>query len=183
MALIAFKQRRAEIVLQLLDLLAQRGLRHVQLDRGAGEVEFFGDHDRVAQQAQLDAMRNAGLAGKAYNEVENFRIMGDYYYKNTYGFTMAYNGTWGTSDKTLYSPASVVGSANGSPNTQSLIWEADWVPFGKSADTVWDFEKNLKIGLQYTDYLEFNGGTNNFDGFGHNASGMNTLYLYLWMAF
>ncbi len=148
-----------------------------------GNHLFAIDTNILQQQAQLDAMHNAGLADKSYNEMENFRIAADYYYKNTYGFTMAYNGIWGTSDKTLYAPASVVGSANGSPNTQSLTWEADWVPFGKSADTVWDFEKNLKVGLQYTDYLEFNGGTNNFDGFGHNASGMNTLYLYVWMAF
>ena len=53
---------------------------------------------------------------------------------------------------------------------------------GKSADTGWALEKNLKLGVQYVDYLEFNGGTRNYDGFGHNASGNNTLYVYLWTA-
>jgi hypothetical protein len=29
----------------------------------------------------------------------------------------------------------------------------------------------------------FNGGTKNFDGFGHDASDNNTLFLYAWLAF
>jgi hypothetical protein len=29
----------------------------------------------------------------------------------------------------------------------------------------------------------FNGGTKNYDGFGDNASGNNTLFLYAWLAF
>lgn len=148
-----------------------------------GNHLFAVDTNLIQQQAQLDAAHAAGMAASAYNELEQFRIAGDYYYKNTYGFTMAYSGTWGTSDKTYYAPAPLVGSANGSPNTSAITWEVDWVPFGKDANTVWDFEKNIKIGAQYTDYLEFNGGTSNFDGYGHNASGMNTFYLYLWTAF
>lgn len=42
---------------------------------------------------------------------------------------------------------------------------------------------NLKIGLQYVAYTMFNGGTQNYDGFGRNASGNNTAFLYAWMAF
>jgi hypothetical protein len=43
-------------------------------------------------------------------------------------------------------------------------WGAPWV--------------NLKLGIQYTLYTQFNGGTNNYDGFGRNASGNNTLLLF-----
>jgi|BEDMetMinimDraft_2_1075160.scaffolds.fasta_scaffold00574_8 hypothetical protein len=136
----------------------------------------------IQQQMNLGASYAAGQASKEWNDLTQFRIMGDYYYKNTYGFTLAFNDTFGSHDALLYAPAPLVGSANGSPNYKSITAELDWVPFGKSADTVWDFEKNLKIGLQYTAYLEFNGGTSNFDGYGHNASGMNTLYLYAWLA-
>ena len=42
---------------------------------------------------------------------------------------------------------------------------------------------NLKIGLRSTIYTRFNGGTTNYDGFGRNASGNNTLFLYSWMEF
>jgi hypothetical protein len=42
---------------------------------------------------------------------------------------------------------------------------------------------NLRIGLQYTGYLRFNGGASNYDGFGGSASQNNSLFLFSWMAF
>jgi hypothetical protein len=50
--------------------------------------------------------------------------------------------------------------------------EVDYVPW-----------LNIKLGLQYTAYLKFNGGTSDYDGAGRNASANNLLYLYLWLAF
>lgn len=73
------------------------------------------------------------------------------------------------------------GSANGKPNSNAFIVEADWIPFGKEGSWARPFV-NLKIGLQYVIYTQFNGGNANYDGFGRNASGNNTLFLYAWMA-
>ena len=42
---------------------------------------------------------------------------------------------------------------------------------------------NLKLGIQYTAYTQFNGGSKNYDGFGRNAGDNNTLFLFAWMAF
>ena len=56
------------------------------------------------------------------------------------------------------------------------------MPFGKEGSWASPWA-NLKIGLQYTIYTRFNGGTHNYDGFGRNASDNNTLFLYAWMAF
>jgi hypothetical protein len=42
---------------------------------------------------------------------------------------------------------------------------------------------NLKLGAQYTAYTRFNGGTKNYDGFGRNATGNNTLFLFASLAF
>jgi hypothetical protein len=74
------------------------------------------------------------------------------------------------------------GSANGKPNSNEFILEADYVPFGK-ADSWAGPWVNLKLGIQYTIYTEFNGGTSNYDGNGRNASANNTLYLFAWMIF
>jgi hypothetical protein len=60
--------------------------------------------------------------------------------------------------------------------------EADWVPFGKEDSWARPFI-NWKLGLQYTIYTEFNGASNNYDGYGRNASDNNTLYLFLWTVF
>jgi hypothetical protein len=66
----------------------------------------------------------------------------------------------------------VTGSRNGSPDSRGLKIEFDYVPW-----------LNTKIGLQYTAYLEFNGASKNYDGFGRSASDNNTLYAFLWTAF
>jgi hypothetical protein len=71
---------------------------------------------------------------------------------------------------------------NGKPNSNSVTVEVAWVPFGK--DDSWGRPlTNLKLGIQYTIYTMFNDGTNNYDGFGHDASRNNTLFLYAWLAF
>jgi hypothetical protein len=56
------------------------------------------------------------------------------------------------------------------------------VPFGKAES--WGRPlANLKLGIQYTIYTVYNGGGQNYDGFGRNASDNNTLFLYAWLAF
>ena len=52
----------------------------------------------------------------------------------------------------------------------------------------YDYKKwNARVGLQYTTYLHLYGASNNFDGSylggQHNASGNNSLFAYLWIAF
>ena len=82
----------------------------------------------------------------------------------------------------LYAAAPVTGNANSKPNSNAFILEADWVPFGKQDSWAAPFA-NLKLGLQYTIYTQFNGGSTNYDGYGRNASGNNTLYAFACLAF
>ena len=56
LALVAQQQRRADLLLELADLLAQRRLGHVQPLRRAAEVQLFRDDDEVAQMAELHAV-------------------------------------------------------------------------------------------------------------------------------
>jgi hypothetical protein len=42
---------------------------------------------------------------------------------------------------------------------------------------------NLRLGIQYTGYTRFDGGTSNYDGTGRSASDNNTLFLFYWLAF
>jgi hypothetical protein len=42
---------------------------------------------------------------------------------------------------------------------------------------------NVRLGLQYTGYLKFNGGSSNYDGSGRSASQNNSLFLYYWFLF
>ena len=98
-----------------------------------------------------------------------------YWYQNTYGVTLGWQNTWGPANPVLYTTGTdVTNSANGKPNSNAFIIEADWVPFGKEGSWLSPWA-NLKLGVQYTAYTQFNGGNKNYDGFGRNASDNNTL--------
>ncbi len=116
------------------------------------------------------------------SSLNQIRVNVAYWYQNTYGLTLGWQKTWGPANPVLFEAGEVSGSANGKPNSNAFIIEADWVPFGKP-DSPWSPWANLKLGAQYVAYTQFNGGTSNYDGFGRNASGNNTLFLFAWMAF
>jgi len=39
------------------------------------------------------------------------------------------------------------------------------------------------MGLRYTAYTKFNGVSDNYNGFGRNASDNNSVFAYLWMLY
>ena len=72
----------------------------------------------------------------------------------------------GTVDTLLYPAGAVSGNANGDPRSAGYIVNFSYWPW-----------QNLQLAAQYTGYTRFNGGANNYDGSGRNASGNNTIYL------
>ena len=147
--------------------------------------------------ANIANLANAAAAtptsyGSSY-ELDKVDLALSYWYKNTYGFTAAWQGIWGKKNPVLYQPAPLVGSFNNSPNSNNFLLEADWVPFGKEDSWARPFA-NVKIGLQYWIFTQFNGGNQNYDVGpipagnpnnyqGRNATSNNTLYLFAWQAF
>ncbi len=125
---------------------------------------------------------NTGASSQAGNTLDQLRANLTYYYRQTYGGTIAWQKTWGSTNPLLYAPGPLTGSANGRPDSNAFIFEIDWVPFGKADSWARPFA-NLKLGAQYTLYTQFNGGTTNYDGFGRDASDNNTLYLFAWLIF
>jgi hypothetical protein len=129
---------------------------------------------------------NGTTFGSGYS-LNQIRLNVAYWYQNTYGVTLGWQNTWGPANPVLYpSPAfggsDVTGSNNSKPNSNAFFVEADWVPFGKDGSWMGPWI-NLKLGLQLTIYTQFNGGTTNYDGYGRNASGNDTLLAFAWMAF
>lgn len=123
-----------------------------------------------------------GTSFASRRSLDQIRLNASYWYQNTYGFTVAWQKTWGPANPVLFQPSPVTGSANGKPDSNAFILEADWVPFGKPGSWLLPWV-NLKLGIQYTLYTEFNGRGHNYDGFGRNADANNTLFLFAWMAF
>jgi hypothetical protein len=152
-----------------------------------GGYQFLGDGTNVValegimtheDQNLLGSAAMDGVAGAQYS-LNQIRANVAYWYKNTYGVTLGWQKTWGPSNPILFTAG---GSVNDKPDSNAFIVEADWVPFGKQ-DSQWAPLANLKLGVQYTAYTQFNGGTSNYDGAGSNASGNNTLLMFAWFIF
>ncbi len=112
-----------------------------------------------------------GSVSNASDTLNFMNINAAYWYQNTYGATAQFFNVTGSGDATLYGTDPTSGAPL-SPNTNGVVWELDWNPFGKS----WvNPEKNLRIGLQYTTYNKYQGSTS-------GASGNNSLFLYVWTA-
>jgi hypothetical protein len=151
--------------------------------------QFRGDPHTASFQASwihedqhLSASRALGLAANPTDRLNTAKLKASYLYRDTYGATVSYFVTLGTADSVLYPPAPITGSANGEPNSSGWIFELDWLPF-MSSPLKFSPWAQLKLSLQYIAYNKFNGGSHNYDGFGRNAAGNNTLFLLAWLTF
>ena len=132
---------------------------------------------------QMNSSVQQGLSDNSHDKLNTAMMMGMWTYKQTYNLAVGWNKMTGTMDATLYNLASgqgnpvnpITGSANGSPNTNSFLFEADYIPFGKGTAKL-DPYLNLRFSLQYWAYTQFNGASTNYDAAGRNAASNNTLY-------
>lgn len=148
------------------------------------QYQYLGGRDNasvlasfVVEDANWDASRRLGIADNANDTLYSFNLAGSYLFDQTYGFTVGYFATFGDKDAALY------GTRTGSPNSDGFTLQLDWLPFNKNGGPeIWPMS-NLKLSLQYTDYLQFDGAAHNYDGSGRDASDNNTLHLQAWLAF
>ncbi len=149
---------------------------------GDGTNTFTADAILTRENQDLRGSTELGTSSGPGNHLNQVRVNVAYFYQQTYGINLGWQNTTGNANPALFARSPISGSANGKPNSNSFTIEADWVPFGKS-DSWGRPLANLKLGVQYVIYTLFNGGSRNYDGFGHDASGNNTLFLYAWLAF
>jgi hypothetical protein len=140
--------------------------------------QFLGDGTHIVTVQGIyvheDQQLNASGGGGSF-ALNQVRANVSYWYQNTYGATLGWQKTWGS-----LNPA--YGTANGKPNSNAFIVEADWVPFGKAESFAYPW-MNLKLGAQYIAYTQFDGGYSNYDGNGRGAGANNTFLLFAWLTF
>jgi hypothetical protein len=140
------------------------------------QYQYITDRHRIS--AQLNYIRekqnwNATAQSNPSDTLKSFRAKATYYYQKKYGMTLGYFSTRGDSDDVLYNTGDpITGSINGSPNSNGLIWELNYLP-----------KRDIRLTLQYTAYNKFNGAKTNYDGFGRDAKDNNTLFLLGWFMF
>jgi len=149
-------------------------------DNGPGAV--LAQASFIHERQELNGTFALGGADQASNHLDALEADVSYVWDQTWSAGLGIFDLEGGHDFTLFGPAPLTGSLNGSPDTRGYTLQLEFIPFGK----LHSFERpwiNLRLGVQYTGYLRFNGGTSGYDGFGRSASDNNSLFLFAWMAF
>jgi hypothetical protein len=164
------------------DHMADIGLDASYQYLGNGSGVFSVNASYIHENQTLDATFAAGGSSNHHNDLDSFGVDLSYYWRKHYGLTVGAFDTWGSKDTTLYAPGQDSGSRTGRPTTAGYRIQLDWTPFGdaKSFAQPW---VNMRLGLQYTGYVRFNGADHNYDGFGRNAGDNNAFTVFIWTAF
>ena len=126
---------------------------------------------------RLSASQILGAAQYASNSLDDLRFDTSYYWKGKIGGTFGFFHTWGSEDPILYG-----GNRTMNPDSTGLMFQVDGTPFG-AAGSPFGPRFNMRVGIQYTLFTQFNGSSNNWDGLGHNASDNNTVRIFSWLAY
>ena len=137
----------------------------------------------IYEDQKLGASQVGGYSTNASNSLWALKGTVDYLYDKTYGGAVKYFIADGTRDPVLYQSGAAGGSLNGSPLSDGLIMEVNYLPFAKGGGPAFWPKSSVKFLLQYTVYDRFNGARNNYDGTGRNARDNNTLFLEAWILF
>jgi hypothetical protein len=131
------------------------------------------------EQQSLDA--TCALAsqstGCASNTLTDVRADASYYWRNKIGATLAVFDTVGAANPTVFSA-----NRTFAPDTSGVTLQLDGTPFGGSGSPLGP-RFNMRVGVQYTAYAQFDGAGGNYDGLGRSASDNNTFRVFTWFAY
>ena len=121
-------------------------------------------HERQNRQADFVS----GGSTNTIDELNVFRVDGNYYFEHRYGATLGFFNTTGTNDALLYAD-----STTGSPDSQGEIAEFAYLPW-----------LNTKFAVQYTAYNKFDGARSDYSTVTtRDARDNNSLFVYAWLIF
>jgi len=123
----------------------------------------------IANQPAFDSAGNPLADTNSSDTTNVFRAKLTYVYQAKYGGSVSYFNLSGSTNSLNYDPNRVTGNLTGNPGTRGSTFELFWTPL-----------QYVRIGAQFTAYNRFNGASQNYDGFGRNASDNNSLFLYVW---
>jgi hypothetical protein len=121
----------------------------------------------IHEDSTIIGAEGTALFGTPNHALDTFRADVSYSIAATITPSVQYFRTSGTPDPIYWS------TPTGSPNSDGMIFEVAYVPFGKPDSPFPNF--NVRLAVQYVSYFSFNGVTT-------NASSNNNLYISLWTA-
>ncbi|HEY2658934.1 MAG TPA: hypothetical protein VGI79_04375 [Caulobacteraceae bacterium] len=144
----------------------------------AANKDVFTLNTRYTYERQhLAASQALGMVSNDRNDLKDLRFDASYYWRNKIGATVGAFDTTGSSDPLLYGANRTL-----KPDSSGVSLQVDGTPFGGGGSPL-GARFNLRVGVQYIAYLQFDGAGRNFDGLGHNAGDNNTLRVFTWVAY
>jgi hypothetical protein len=173
---------RPDPVLPATDRFSDAGVDAVYQFSGERPGALLLNFSAIHEQQDLAATFRDGGAAQPLHHLEQLRLDASYAYRQTWSAGLGLFAAHGSRDLNLYGPAPLTGSRDGSPDAHGYTLQLECVPLGKmdSWGRPW---LNLRLGIQYTGYLRFNGGGSDYDGFGRSSRENDSLFVFSWMAF
>lgn len=146
---------------------------------GHREHIFSLNASLIREWATLDQTLAAGGAARAGQGLTQARLAASYTWQQTWGLSAGLFGTRGSRDALLNASA-----YNGRSDTRGYVLQADWTPWGKEGSWAAPWA-NARLGLQYTGYSRYQGGSHYLDDNGNDrrARDNDTLMAFVWLAF
>ncbi|MEK8030347.1 cytochrome c1 protein [Ideonella sp. DXS29W] len=146
---------------------------------GNREHIFSVNASYIREWQTLDQTLAGGGASHASNSLNQARVAASYTYDQTWGVTAGLFNTRSSQDSVLNASA-----LNGRSDTAGYMLQADWTPWGKEGSWAAPWA-NLRLGLQYTGYSRYQGGSRYLDdaGLERRARDNNTLMAFAWVLF
>lgn len=118
------------------------------------------------------------VEGCADASLDDLRANTSYYWQNKVGATVGVFSLGGRVNPLLYPD-----SRTGKPDSSGIMLQLDGTPFGGANHSPLGPRFNMRVGVQYTAYILFDGAHSNFDGHGTDASANDTLRLFAWISY
>ncbi len=160
---------------------------YTDLGYDANYVYNHGAHNISAQAMLIHELQtlnssfSAGDVGSLKNQINSLHANVQYTLQQSYVGSIGGFSIKGDEDPVRYAPEEIAGSASGSPNSRGYVAQIEYIPYGKIKSRYAPY-LNVRVGLQYTYYTQFNGGDLNYDGFDRDAKDNNTLFGFVWLA-
>lgn len=145
-------------------------------DTLSAQMRYIHEWADFRASCDLGLLGAGGAPDCARIQLNDFRGNISYNWRKGVGATLGGFVTTGDSNANLY------GGPNARPNSSGVMTQIDYTPWG-SGNSPFGARVNLRLGVQYTIYGQFNGARYNYDGAGANAADNNALRIFTWLAF
>jgi hypothetical protein len=141
----------------------------------SAQMRYIHEANNLEASCALGLIGEGGAPDCAKTSLSQLRGDISYSWHNKIGATLAGFSTTGSSNSDLYGP-------NGSPNSDGVMAQLDYTPWGDGTSPLGP-RFNARVGVQYTLYGRFDGAHVNYDGAGANATDNNAVRVFTWISF